>query len=237
MTRSWAKTPWVGGTEGPHRKGPCCAQPNYYGRRVRSRADLTIDDDEFVAGCLRGEQAAWDGLIDRYAALIYSIPLKYRFSEADAADVFQAVCLILLEKLGSVRAPRGLAAWIITTTSRECLAVIRKQRREHNRSSGDGLVEAAVELIDPQRLPEEEILSLERQHLVRTAVGQLPDNCRRLVDAFFSDSADPDSASARRTSYQQLANSLGMPVNSLGPTRARCLEKLRRLLGAAGYAP
>jgi len=204
---------------------------------VRSQADVTINDDEFVAGCLRGEQAAWDGLIDRYAALIYSIPLKYGFSEADAADVFQAVCLILLEKLGSVRAPRGLAAWIITTTSRECLAVVRKQRREHSRSAGEGLVAAAVELIDPQRLPEEEVLSLERQHLVRTAVGQLPDNCRRLVEAFFSDSPDPDSASVKRASYQQLADSLGIPMNSLGPTRARCLEKLRRLLRAAGYTP
>lgn len=202
---------------------------------MRSRADVTINDDEFVAGCLRGEQAAWDGLIDRYAALMYSIPLKYGFSEADTADVFQAVCLILLEKLGSVRAPRGLAAWIITTTSRECLAVRRRQRREQSRSGGEGLLEASVELIDPQRLPEEEVLSLERQHLVRMAVGQLPDNCRRLVEAFFSDFSDPGFASAKQASYQQLADSLGMPMNSLGPTRARCLEKLRRLLRAAGY--
>ena len=74
---------------------------------MQSRADTTSTDDGFVAGCLRGEQAAWDGLVDRYAALIYSIPLKYGFSEADAADVFQSVCLILREKLGSVRAPRA----------------------------------------------------------------------------------------------------------------------------------
>jgi RNA polymerase sigma factor (sigma-70 family) len=196
---------------------------------VRSQANVTISDDEFVAGCLRGEQAAWDGLIDRYAALIYSIPLKYGFSEADAADVFQTVCLILLEKLESVRTPRGLAAWIITTTSRECLAVVRKQRREQRRAGGEGSLEAAVQLIDPQRLPEEEVLSLERQQLVRTAISQLPDNCRRLVEAFFSDLAD------QRVSYQQLADSLGVPINSLGPTRARCLERLRRLLSAAGY--
>ncbi|HLZ26023.1 MAG TPA: sigma-70 family RNA polymerase sigma factor [Chloroflexota bacterium] len=205
---------------------------------MRSRADTAISDDEFVAGCVRGEQAAWDGLIDRYAALIYSIPLKYGFSEADAADVFQSVCLILLEKLESVRAPRGLAAWIITTTSRECLAVVRKQRREHGVSAGGGgSLEAATELVDPRQLPEEEVLSLERQHLVRTAVSQLPDNCRRLVEAFFSDAANPDAAAVKGTSYQQLANSLGVPVNSLGPTRSRCLEKLRRLLRAAGYVP
>ena len=196
-------------------------------RRVRSRADITTSDDELVAGCLRGEQAAWDGLVDRYAALIYSIPLKYGFSEPDAADVFQSVCLILLEKLGSVRAPRGLAAWIITTTTRECLAVVRKRRHEDTGSIADGAHTAAVELIDPERLPEEEVLSFERQHLVRTAVSQLPDNCRHLVEAFFSDVSEP--------SYKQLANGLGIPINSLGPTRARCLEKLRRLLQAAGY--
>jgi RNA polymerase sigma factor (sigma-70 family) len=205
---------------------------------VRSRAESTINDDEFVAGCLRGEQAAWDGLVDRYAALIYSIPLKYGFSEADAADVFQSVCLILVEKLGSVRAPRGLAAWIITTTTRECLAVARKQRRERNQLSADGGLEAAVGLIDPRRLPDEEVLSLERQHLVRTAVSQLPDNCRRLVEVLFSDvsdDSDPESESAAGATYQRAANNLGIPINSLGPTRARCLEKLRRLLGAAGY--
>jgi len=198
---------------------------------VRSQANATITDDELVAGCLRGEQGAWDGLIDRYAALIYSIPLKYGFTEADAADVFQSVCLILLEKLESVRTPGGLAAWLITTTTRECLAVIRKQRREQSRAGGDTSLEASVRLIDPQRLPDEEVLSLERQHLVRTAISQLPDNCRRLVEAFFSDVAD------QQTSYQQLADSLGVPVNSLGPTRARCLERLRRLLSAAGYLP
>jgi RNA polymerase sigma factor (sigma-70 family) len=194
-------------------------------------------DDELVAACLRGEQAAWDELVDRYAALIYSIPLKYGLGEPDAADVFQSVCLILLEKLGSVREPRGLAAWIITTTTRECLAVIRKRDRENGRSIADASSSAGIEVVDPGRLPEEEVLSLERQHLLRTAIGQLPDNCRQLVQALFSDVSDTDFESVGPVSYQRLAETLGIPMNSLGPTRARCLEKLRRLLQAAGYTP
>jgi len=198
---------------------------------------LTSDDD-LVAACLKGEQAAWNELVDRYSALIYSIPLKSGFSEADAAHAFQSAYLILLEKLGSIRAPSGLAAWIITTTTRECLAVIRKQRRERSRLGAEGLLlEVGVELVDPRRLPEEEVLALERQHLVRMAVRQLPDRCRRLVDALFSDASDPDTNSVSRTSYQQLASSLSIPLNSLGPTRSRCLDRLRRLLQAAGYAP
>lgn len=187
-------------------------------------------DEELLVACLRGEQSAWNALIDRYSALIYSIPLKYGLNEADAADVFQMVCVTLLEKLGSIRAPRGLAAWIITTTSRESLAVIRRRRREQQRSAADVLSTAEFGPPDPHQLPEEELIGLERQHIVRLAMSQLPDTCRRLIEALFSDADD-------RVSYQSLADGLGMSMNSLGPTRGRCLEKLRRLLIAAGYTP
>ena len=187
-------------------------------------------DTELLAACLRGEQRGWSELIDRYSALIYSIPLKYGLGEADAADVFQAVCVTLLEKLGSVRASRSLAAWIITTTSRQCLAVARQKRREQQRSTADGLLAADIGPADPDLLPEEELLALERQHIVRSAMDQLPANCRSLVEALFSDASEP-------TSYRRLADGLGMPMNSLGPTRTRCLGKLRRLLLAAGYTP
>ena len=201
---------------------------------MRRRADSTTSDAELVAGCLRSEQAAWDGLIDRYAPLMYSIPLKYGLHEADAADVFQAVCLILLQKLDSVHTPGGLAAWIITATTRECLALVRKRHREQARNLSDGAHAALVELTDPAQLPEEELLMLERQHIVRIAVSELPANCRRLVQALF---AVPGAASADSPSYQQVAERLGIPTNSLGPTRARCLENLRRRLAAAGYTP
>ena len=187
-------------------------------------------DEELLAACLRGDQLAWNELIDRYSALIYSIPLKYGLGEPDAADVFQSVCITLLEKLGSIRAPRGLAAWIITTTSRKCLAVARQRRRDQLHTMPVALTDPEVSPIDPDLLPDEELLSLERQHVVRLAVERLPETCRRLVYALFSDEPEP-------TSYQCLADRLGVPMNSLGPMRARCLEKLRRLLVAAGYVP
>lgn len=197
-----------------------------------ARLDVTreTNDEALLAACLRGEQLAWNELIDRYAALIYSIPLKYGLGDADAADVFQAVCITLLEKLGSIRAPRGLAAWIITTTSRQCLAVARQRKRDHLHSRPIGAITTEIDPIDPDPLPDEELLVLERHHLVRRAVAQLPETCRRLVDALFSDASE-------QTSYQRLADGLGVPMNSLGPTRARCLEKLRRMLVAAGYVP
>jgi RNA polymerase sigma factor (sigma-70 family) len=185
-------------------------------------------DEQLLAGCLRGESASWDALIDRYDGLIYSIPLKYGLSEADSADVFQSVCVTLLEKLHTVRAPRGLAAWIITTTNRQSLAVTRQRRREHNRSVGEAFVVPERGVPDPDLLPEEELLALERQRVVRAALNELPGNCRRLIEALFSESVEPRS-------YQQLAGELGVPMNSLGPTRTRCLEKLRRVLTATGY--
>jgi RNA polymerase sigma factor (sigma-70 family) len=187
-------------------------------------------DEALLAACLRGDQVAWNELIDRYAALIYSIPLKYGLGEPDAADVFQSVCITLLEKLGSIRAPRGLAAWIITTTSRQCLAVARQRRRDQQHSIPAGLAADDLGPIDPDLLPDEELLVLEREHVVRHAVERLPETCRRLINALFSDEPQPSS-------YQRLADGLGVPMNSLGPTRARCLEKLRRLLVAAGYVP
>jgi RNA polymerase sigma factor (sigma-70 family) len=182
-------------------------------------------DDELLARCATGEPAAWDALLDRYAALIYSIPLRYGLPEADAADVFQSVCLTLLEKMHTIRAPRGLAAWLITTTSRQSIALARRRRREQLQGQASGL---APVIPDPDSLPEEALLALERQQIVRSAIAQLPTNCRRLIEALFSDASD-------QASYQQLATRLGIPMNSLGPTRARCLERLRRSLGAAGF--
>ena len=183
-------------------------------------------DDELLAACLRGDPAGWEALLDRYAALIYSVARKYRLSEADCGDVFQSVCVTLLEKLDTIRAPAGLAAWLITTTSRQCLAVWRRQRREEAHTVG----ELSVPIGDPAEPPEEELLALERQRQVRAAVQHLSPNCRRLVEGLFSDEA-------QRQTYQQLAIGMGVPINSLGPTRARCLQQLRRLLLAAGYVP
>ena len=187
-------------------------------------------DAELLAACLRGEEAAWDALLDRYAALIYSIARRYALNDADCADVFQSVCVTLLERMATVRAPAGLAAWLITTTSRQSLAVLRRQRRDQAHSVGDAgqAAEAAVE--NQRELPESELLAIERQRQVRAAIVQLSPNCRKLVEALFTDVA-------QQQTYQQLAAGMGVPINSLGPTRARCLQQLRRLLLAAGYAP
>jgi len=202
------------------------AASNQTDPHVPGRAEHPATDEALLAACQRGDQAAWNALVDRYSALIFSIPLKYGLSEQDAADVFQSVCMTLLEKMDAIRDPRGLPAWIMTTTTRQCWAVLRQRNREVSVLSGADVVD--VELADPDLPPDEELVSLERQHLVRAAVAQLPANCRTLLDALFSESS-------HSTSYQELAETLGVPVNSLGPTRARCLAKLKRLLEDSGF--
>jgi len=198
---------------------------------ARGTAELKkVCDEELVDACLRGEAAAWEVLLDRYAALIYSIPLKYGLQPGDAADVFQSVCVTLFEKLDTIRAARGLAAWIITTTNRQSLVVSRRRRRDQVRSADDVWRTQDPGVPDPSLLPEDELLGLERQRLVRAAVNRLSPRCRKLIQALFSDAAE-------QSTYQQVADGLGVPMNSLGPTRARCLDHLKRLLLAAGYTP
>src|SRR5215218_3286748 len=99
-------------------------------RHVPSQPANELTDEALLAGCRKGDQSAWDALIERYSGLIYSVPLRYGLSEADAGDVFQAVCITLVEKLDTIRDPKRLAAWLITTTTRESWSTARTRRRE-----------------------------------------------------------------------------------------------------------
>lgn len=198
-----------------------------YGEHLAS----PVPDEELLSACLRGEAAAWDTLIERYAPLIYSIPLKYGLPDADAADVFQSVCVTLFEKLGTIRDPKRLPAWIITTTTRESWATRKRSRRLSTSAAAVQAGDAAPlldDLTDPGPLPEEELLALERQALVRVALERLSTACQKMLTTLFNDRDPP-------TSYLELAERLGMPPNSIGPTRARCLNRLRALVEASGY--
>ena len=184
-----------------------------------------LDDSDLITLCLDGREAAWETLIARYQRLVYSIPLKAGLGPEAAADVFQSVCVRLLEHLGALKDRGKLASWLITTTTRECWRVSNRQRREAPIGEGgdiSGDVRPAPELVDARPLAEHEHLQLERQQQVRQALEALPERCRALVELlYFSDD---------RPSYEEIARRLEIPVPSIGPTRARCLEKLRKLL-------
>ena len=178
------------------------------------------NDTELVTMCLRGDPQAWEALILRYKRLIYSIPVRFSFTTADASDVFQAVCLKMIEHLHELKDETKVSAWLITTTTRQCTYVRSQKFRE------SGSDEELEEPPDPSENVEHIRVQVEEQQTVRESVEQLPDRCRQLLELLYFDSRSP--------SYDDVSQVLGMPVASIGPTRARCLEKLRTVLRRRG---
>jgi RNA polymerase sigma factor (sigma-70 family) len=181
------------------------------------------EDRELVAACLEGDHTAWEVLIRRYQRLIYSIPIKARLSQEDAADIFQSVCLKLYEKLDSIRDSERISSWLITTTSRECWRIAARNRRNGIPSvSDDDNNSKLMEIPATGLLADEEKAALEQQQHVRQSVESLPDRCRELLTMLFYEKDE--------LSYADIARRMKMPVPSIGPTRARCLAKLKKLL-------
>ena len=181
------------------------------------------EDRELIASCLAGDAAAWETLVARYQRLVYSIPMKARLSADDAADIFQSVWLKLYEKLASLRDHEKLSSWLITTTTREVWRVAARNRRDSAPASADDEQSNLLEQIAATApLADAEREMLEQQQLVREALESLPDRCRNLLTMLFYEKDE--------LSYAEIARRMGMPVPSVGPTRARCLEKMRKLL-------
>jgi RNA polymerase sigma factor (sigma-70 family) len=173
---------------------------------------------ELVAAAAIGSQEAWDALVDRFSALVWSIARAHRLGDADAADVSQTTWLRLVEHLGRLRDPESVGAWLATTARHECLRLIRQADRF---LYDDG----ALEPTDPDPLPEALLVSGERQAQLWRAIESLSDRCRSLIRVLIADPAP---------SYEEVAAALDMPIGSIGPTRARCLEQLRRRPEIAG---
>ncbi len=170
---------------------------------------------ELVAAAARGEQDAWNELVGRYVPLVLSVIRKHRLSEHDAADVNQTVWLRLVEHLHEIREPRALPMWIITTTRHECFRVLKSAR--HTRPF-DALTAASIADEAGGTEVDEELLRLERQQVLREAFAQLSARCQELLSLLIADPPIP---------YAEISGRLDMPVGSIGPTRARCLDRLR----------
>jgi RNA polymerase sigma factor (sigma-70 family) len=182
-----------------------------------------LDDAGLVALCLGGDGAAWEALVGRYQRLVYSIPLKYGMGADASADVFQAVWTSLFEHLGGLADRGKLASWLITTTRRECWSVSNRLRREAPIGEGGEDEDQRLNAVEDDRpLAEDEQIRLEEQQRVRAAVAALPERSRELIELLYF--------TEDRPSYEEISRRLGIPVASIGPTRARCLKKLQKLL-------
>jgi RNA polymerase sigma factor (sigma-70 family) len=181
------------------------------------------DDQALVARCRRGEAAAWQTLVQRYQRLVYAIVRRIGLDEHAAADVFQTVFARLIQHLPRIEDPQRLQAWIVTTAKREALLARRHgQRTLSMTSSGDAQDDTDWDVADEAPLPEEALSALQQQNQVRVALDRLDERCRELLLMLFGDGEE--------IPYTEVAGRLGLPVGSIGPTRSRCLDKLRRLL-------
>jgi RNA polymerase sigma factor (sigma-70 family) len=185
----------------------------------------TDDDATLVARCRQGDGSAWQALVQRYQRLVYAIVRRMGDDEHAAADVFQTVFSRLLQHLPKLTEPDRLQAWIVTTAKREALLQRRRARRtvSMHRQGEDGQAAADWEPADDADGPEQQLDDLQQLHAVRLALDKLDPRCRDLLNLLFTD-AD------LRVPYEEVARRLGVPVGSIGPTRARCLGKLRGLL-------
>jgi RNA polymerase sigma factor (sigma-70 family) len=176
----------------------------------------TWSEQRIVKECLDGNEAAWCALIDRYKNLIFSIPIKYRFSREEAADVFQIVCMELLSELPRIREPKALPKWILMVTTHKCYHLKNQGRRLQEKA--DGFARTLEKALPPEA--EGIVQQAESEQQIREAISSLPDRCRELIRLlFFEEPARP---------YDEIASMLGLARGSIGFIRQRCLERLRQ---------
>jgi RNA polymerase sigma factor (sigma-70 family) len=180
------------------------------------------DDTRLVKECLRGNEEAWSLLIDKYKALIYSIPVKYGLPQHEAADVFQATCAELLVRLPELREPRALPKWLMQVAHHECYRWKRQQQRMVSRDAEPDLPEPETPAI-----AESVIQQTQEEQMLREAMSSLSPQCRRLVELLFFETPSRP--------YADVAKELGLAVGSIGFTRQKCMDRLRRQLDALGF--
>jgi RNA polymerase sigma factor (sigma-70 family) len=174
-----------------------------------------------VERAVNGDRSAWNDIVERYAPLVWSICTRYRLSDQDIEDVGQSVWLLLVEHLGKLREPAALPGWLVTTTHRECQRTLTTVRKAED---APAMLADALPVVDVAAI-EQEILTAERNAALRLALRELPPRCQRLLAMLISDPPH---------SYAEISAALEMPIGSIGPQRARCLERLRRSPALAG---
>jgi RNA polymerase sigma factor (sigma-70 family) len=180
-------------------------------------------DERLIKNCLQGDADAWSALIDKYKNLIYSIPVKLGMYQ-DAADIFQAVCVDLLSELPRLREHRALPKWLMQNCYHKCL---------HHKRLADRNVDLELEVVEKPTdhqthpLPEQMLVQLEQEQMLRDSISELPDRCARLIRMlFFEIPARP---------YDMVAKELGLATGSIGFIRGRCLTQLKKQLQKKGF--
>jgi RNA polymerase sigma factor (sigma-70 family) len=189
--------------------------------------DDHADDATLVRRCRDGDAAAWPLLVARYQRLVYAIVTRMGLDEHVAADVFQTVFEKLVQHLPGLREPERLQAWIVTTAKRDGLAARRHGPRLVSMTraddAGDSQGTEEWDIADDSPGAEQQLDALQQLHRLRLGLDRLDERCRELLLLVFRDDDE-------RLGYDEVSRRLNLPVGSIGPTRSRCLGKLRKLL-------
>lgn len=186
------------------------------------KSSVSRDDTWLVKRCLSGSEEAWSALIDKYKALIYSIPVKYGLPSHEASEVFQSTCVELLTRLPELREPRALAKWLMQVAYHQCHRWKRQQQRIVSRDADDNLPEPTIPAIADSLVQQ-----TQEEQLLREAVASLTPQCKRLVELLFLETPPRP--------YSEVAAELGLALGSIGFTRQKCMERLRRNLLDLGF--
>lgn len=194
-----------------------------------SKNRIEAEDEMLVLACRGGDATAWETLVDRYQRLIYTIPRRAGLDDDLCGEVFQRTFTALWKQIDRIEQPGRVRSWLVTTARRETMQLARRQavmlplELEHDPQKENG----NPEMVDPAVLPDAAIIQLEEQHTVRVVMSALDKRCLQLLTLLFY---QPTPAA-----YEDIAKLLGISAGSIGPTRARCLQKLRRLLQDADF--
>ena len=191
---------------------PLRTPPGASGRREKLEQ---LPDAELCELCAARDELAWSVLVSRYRKLVFAIPMRAGLSEEEVEDVFQSTYARLATRLGTIEQKDRVQAWIVTTARRLTIDAIRARQKHRERREETTELDRVE---DPAELPSDAVMALERRHLVRLALSRLGERCSKLLQLLFYEREE--------RSWESVADELGMPLGSVGPTRARCLAKL-----------
>lgn len=187
-----------------------------------SARGLEKTDAELILSCRRGDEAAWNALVDRYQRLIITIPRRAGLSEEQAADVFQEVFLTLFEKLDEIEQPEKIRSWMVTTAKFKTWSIVRNSKGFYSPETEEEMELEMASLTDASPLADEVLIEIEQQQQIRIALKELEERCQKILSMIYL----RDSAA----SYAEVATAIGVGETSISPMRSRCLQKLAKIL-------
>jgi len=187
-----------------------------------SASGLAKTDAELIEACRRGNEAAWSELVDRYQRLIFTISRRAGLSEEQATDVLQEVFLTLFEKLDQIEQPERIRSWLVTTAKFKTWGAVRGEKNFHSPENKAEMTAEMAKLPDTAPLADAVLIELEEQHLIRTALTEMEERCRKILSMIYLRDA--------AASYAEVAREIGVGETSISPLRTRCLKKLAKIL-------